>query len=137
MDDALAKEIADLRRRAIPPDARIEIQALRDRIARIEAAATATTQPTEGAPPMDLDTAIANRLRPAEPKDRKTRDAENAAKFYSPTEEASFRAREKDPERYDRELAAMGGDLLSQSLALAGREAHIKLGRALPTPQED
>jgi hypothetical protein len=30
----------------------------------------------------------------------------------------------------------MGGNLLEQSIAHAGREAHIKLGRALPTPEE-
>jgi len=84
-----------------------------------------------------MESSIAAHYSPTQPpKDRKTRDRENAAKFYSPTEEAAFRQREKDPERYDRDLAAMGGDLLAQSIALAGREAHVKLGRALPTPEE-
>jgi len=107
-----------------------EIRALRERLARLEADAR---MPRAG-----LGDAIADHYSPTQPpKDRKTRDLENAAKFYSPTEEAGFRQRAKDPERYDRELAAMGGDLLSQSIALAAREAHVKLGRALPTPEED
>ena len=106
-----------------------ELARVKARIAELERYATA-------APP--LEATLADHYSPTKPpKDRKTRDLENAAKFYSPTEEAAFRQRAKDPERYDRELAAMGGDLLSQSIALAAREAHVKLGRALPTPEED
>jgi hypothetical protein len=106
-----------------------EIEALRARLARLEADAR---MPRAG-----LGDAIADAMSPTQPKpDPARRKLENAAKFYSPTEEAGFRQRAKDPERYDRELAAMGGDLLSQSIALAGREAHIKLGRDLPTPDE-
>jgi hypothetical protein len=89
-------------------------------------------------PRAGLGDAIADHYSPTQPpKDRKTRDLENRAKFYSPTEEAGFRQREKDPAAYDAAQRAMGGDLLAQSIALAGREAHIKLGRALPTPEEE
>jgi len=109
-----------------------EIKALRARLANLEAIAAATP------PRAALGDAIADHYSPTQPpKDRKTRDLENAAKFYSPTEEAGFRQRAKDPERYDRELAAMGGDLLSQSIALAARDAHIKLGGTIPDPEED
>ena len=112
-----------------------EIRQLRARLARLEAVAQAAVAHPTGD---TMESSIAAHYSPTQPpKDRKTRDRENAAKFYSPTEEAGFRQRAKDPERYDRELAAMGGDLLSQSIALAGREAHIKLGRDLPTPEED
>ncbi len=105
-------------------------------LARVKARIAEMERYAAAAPP--LHDAIADHYSPARPaKDRKTRDAENAAKFYSPSEEAAFRQREKDPERYDRDLAAMGGDLLAQSIALAGREAHVKLGRALPTPEEE
>jgi len=90
-------------------------------------------------PRAGLGDAIADHYSPTQPpKDRKTRDLENRAKFYSPTEEAGFRQREKvGAEKYDADLKAMGGDLLSQSIALAGREAHVKLGRALPTPEKE
>lgn len=64
------------------------------------------------------------------------RKLENQAHFYAPSEETAFRQRAKDPERYDAAQRAMGGDLLAQSIALAGRAAHVKLGRDLP-PDND
>ena len=104
-----------------------ELRRVKARIAEVERIAAA-------APP--LADSVANAMAQPKPT-RAERDLANAAKFYSPTEEAAFRAREKDPERYDRELAAMGGDLLAQSIALAGREAHVKLGGTIPDQEEE
>ena len=105
-----------------------EIETLRARLRALEAAAAQ--------PRGDLEDAVgAHYSKP--PKHGKTRDLESRAKFYSPSEEAGFRQREKDPAAYDAAQRAMGGDLLAQSLALAGREAYIKLGGTIPDPEED
>lgn len=78
----------------------------------------------------ELESAVADHYGPASPApDPARRQLDNAARFHDPSNEDAALQRAKDPERYDRELAAMGGDMIGHSLAVAGREAAIELGK--------
>jgi hypothetical protein len=107
-----------------------ELARVKNRVRELEAYAQALP------PAAPLADSIADAMGRPKPT-RSERDLANAAKFYSPTEEAAFRQREKvGAEKYDAELARMGGDLLSQSIALEGRAAFVKLGGKIPDPED-
>ena len=115
-----------------------EIARLRARLARIEAAALAATTPT-GDKPMDLETALANQLRPTEPPPTpEQKRLEAAAYRWQPdaASEDALKARAKDPERYDRAMEAMHVSALPLSLYENGRKAAVALGRWTPDSQE-
>ena len=91
-----------------------EIEVLRARIAHIEDLARQ--------PRSDLGAAIGAAMTQP-PMDHKTRALRNAAHFYDPTQEVSFRQGMGDP--------------LAQAIANAGRDAFVKLGGKIPDPEED
>jgi hypothetical protein len=110
-----------------------EIEALRARIAHIEDIAR---QPRPG-----LGDAIADHYSaPRPPKDRKTRDLENAAHGFVPDDqmEQAIRNRDRDPGAYAAAMAAMHADGMSLALYERGRRASLTLGTfTVPTPEGD
>jgi hypothetical protein len=138
MTDALAEEIARLRARAAPPDPLAEIAALRARLARIEAAATATT-PAEGDKPMDLEQVVGGHYSRIEPPTREQKQLASIARGFvpDPQSEAALAARAKDPAAYDAAQRAMHADELALSLYSRGRDAAIKLGTFVPEKGTD
>ncbi len=110
-----------------------EIEALRARIAHIEDIAR---QPRPG-----LGDAIADAMSSArQPVDRKTRDLRNAAHGFAPDlqAEAALAARSADPQRFDADYQAMGGDALTLALYAQQRAAAIATGTwTPPTPEGD
>lgn len=129
------EEIARLRARAAPPDPLEEIRQLRARIARIEQAALAATTPTEGAPPMDLESALAGHFRPTEPPPTPEQKqlASIAHGFVpDPQSEDALKARAKDPAGYDRATEVMHVSGLPLALYERGRTAAVKLGTFVP-----
>ncbi|HEY5520227.1 MAG TPA: hypothetical protein VIK08_06185 [Candidatus Limnocylindrales bacterium] len=102
-----------------------ELARVKARIAEMERYATA-------APP--LESAIADAMSPLKPVDPARRKLVNAAHGFvpDPQSEAAVAAREANPERFDRDFAAMKGSALELSLYTRGRAAAIKLGTFVP-----
>jgi hypothetical protein len=129
MDDPLVKA------------AQLEIAGIRRRLAELELVATAATQPTEGAPPMDLESAIAGHYNPsAPPPDRERARLQDLADRFvpDPQYEATIAARSKDPAGYDAEMRRVGAH---QGMELAiyqrSRDAAIALKTWTPdAPKE-
>lgn len=116
-------------------DPYVEIRALRERLARLEEIAR---RPPRG----DLGDAVAAAMDTAQPPKptRAERDMANLAVFYSPSPQAEAEHREREwlgAQEYDRRLREARGDPLAAAITEAAREAHVKLGRDLPTPEED
>ncbi len=94
------EEIARLRARAAPPDPLEEIRQIRERIARIEQAALAATTPTEGAKPMDIESALAAKYKDADAK-ATTRALASWGPFVpNPAIERTIAARAAHPDAY-------------------------------------
>jgi len=131
-------EIARLRARVAPPDALAEIQALRDRIARIEKAALAAAVPTQGETMHD---AIRSHYSPATPPpDRERARLRSLADRFvpDPQYEATIAARARiGAEAYDAEMRRVGA-YQGMELAIYGRsrDAAIKLGTFVPAKEE-
>ena len=109
-----------------------EIRALRERLARLEQIARASsTQPPAGDKPMDLNTAVEGQLnaKPLPVRERARLESIAAHFVPDPQMEASIAARAKDPAGYDREMARVGAfDGMGMALYNRGRDAAIKLG---------
>jgi len=116
-----------------------EIRQLRSRLARLESVARAATQPTEGAPNMDLASAVGGHYRQTEPPPApEQRQLEAAAYRWQPdaASEDALVARAKDPAAYDRAMEAMHVSGLPLALYENGRKAAVALGRWTPDSQE-
>jgi len=108
-----------------------EIEALRAKLARLEDIAR---MPRAG-----MKDAIADAMAQP-PKDRKTRDLENAAHGFVPDDqsEAALAARDRDPAAYAAAMAAMHVDGMSLALYERGRVASLALGTfTAPTPETE
>ena len=84
---------------------------------------------------MDLESAVANRLRPTEPPPTPAQKQLAAAAYGwqpDPASEDALRQRAKDPAAYDRAMEAMHVSALPLSLYSRGREAAVKLGTFVP-----
>ncbi|MGD0247846.1 MAG: hypothetical protein ABSB75_02225 [Candidatus Limnocylindrales bacterium] len=120
-------------------DALREIRAIRSRLAQLEQLAqAATTEPTAGAPPMDMESALAGHYNPTEPApDRERARLESIARGFAPdaASEDALRQRAKDPAAFDAAQRAMHADGLALALYGHGRDAAITLGRFDPTKE--
>ena len=101
-----------------------ELARVKARIAEMERFATAAP----------LESLLADHYSPLTPVDPARRKLVNAAHGFvpDPQSEAAVAAREANPERFDRDFAAMKGNALELSLYTRGRAAAIKLGTFVP-----
>jgi hypothetical protein len=81
-------------------------------------------------PAGDLESAIANQLRPTAPPDKERARLESIARGFvpDPASEDALKARAKDPERYDRAMEAMHVSGLDLALYERQRSAAIATG---------
>ena len=88
---------------------------------------------------MDLESAIANQLRPTAPPDKERARLESIARGFvpDPQSEDALHQRAKDPDAYDRAMAAMHVSGLDLSLYNRQREAAIAVGAYTPTTTKE